>query len=49
VKEERKGKEGMVIGTQVPSGRSNAAYGTSEGDLPLIHKYFLTVDLILRE
>lgn len=28
VKEERKGKEGRVRGTEVPSGRSSAAYGT---------------------
>jgi hypothetical protein len=49
VKEERKGKEGRVRETQVPSGRSSATYGTCEGDLPLIHKHFLTVDSILRE
>ena len=49
MKEERKGKEGRVRGTQVPSGRSNATYGTCEEDLPLIHKHFLTVDRVLRE
>ena len=49
VKEERKWKEGSVRGKQVPSGSSNATYGTCEGDLPLIDKHFLTVDLILRE
>ena len=36
-------------GKQVPSGSSNATYGTCEGDLPLTDKHFLTVDLILRE
>lgn len=49
MKEERNGKEGRARGMQVSSGRSNATYGTCEGDLPLIHKHFLTVDLILRE
>ena len=49
MKEERKGKEGRVGGTQVPSGRNNATYGTCEGDLPLIHKHLLKVDRILRE
>jgi hypothetical protein len=48
MKEERKGKEGTVRGTRVPSGRSNATYGTCEGHLPLIHKHFLTVDLMLK-
>jgi hypothetical protein len=40
MKEERTGKEERIRGTQVPSGRSNATYGTREGVLPLIRKHF---------
>jgi hypothetical protein len=40
VKAESKGEEGSVSGMQVPSGRSNAIYGTCEGDLSLIHRCF---------